>query len=158
MTSPDAYVRVSKDGSHFVLAGSPFNFLGTNCYYCLVSLCLEVAFEQATPHPHPQWRTHETLSNLCVHTARVQTRAADPAVQHEVTEVLDAAAAAGLTVLRLWAFNDGADQWNALQTSPGEEHSCIGTSLLEQSHAHVVLLHQLYLSVTRMMLIINPTS
>jgi hypothetical protein len=31
--------------------------------------------------------------------------------------VLNDAAAAGLTVLRCWAFCDGEDQWNALQAS-----------------------------------------
>lgn len=34
--------------------------------------------------------------------------------------MLDAAAAAGLTVIRTWAFNEGAAQWNALQPAPGQ--------------------------------------
>jgi mannan endo-1,4-beta-mannosidase len=42
------------------------------------------------------------------------TRAADPATRHECTAVLDDAAAAGITVLRTWAFADG-EQWSALQ-------------------------------------------
>jgi hypothetical protein len=45
----------------------------------------------------------------------LQTRAAETGLHHECTAVLDDAAAAGLTVVRLWAFADGADQWNALQ-------------------------------------------
>ena len=49
-----------------------------------------------------------------------QTRGADPGLRHEVTGVLDAMQAAGLTVVRTWAFNDGKE-WNALQTSPGTE-------------------------------------
>lgn len=49
----------------------------------------------------------------------VQTRAAEPSLRHEVTEVLDAMVATGLTVLRTWAFNDGESQWNALQPRPG---------------------------------------
>jgi hypothetical protein len=49
----------------------------------------------------------------------VQTRAAEPSLRHEVTEVLDAMAATGLAVLRTWAFNDGEAQWNALQPRPG---------------------------------------
>ena len=49
----------------------------------------------------------------------IQTRGADPSLQHEVTEVLDSIKAAGLTVVRTWAFNDG-DSWNALQTAPGD--------------------------------------
>ncbi|KAK9820156.1 hypothetical protein WJX72_006760 [[Myrmecia] bisecta] len=47
------------------------------------------------------------------------TRAADPALRHQVTEVLDAARKAGLTVIRTWAFCDG-QEWNALQPKPGE--------------------------------------
>ncbi|MDP6539417.1 MAG: cellulase family glycosylhydrolase [Planctomycetota bacterium] len=45
--------------------------------------------------------------------------AADPALRSYVVEVLDEAAALGLSVLRTWAFNDGAAQWNALQIAPG---------------------------------------
>lgn len=48
----------------------------------------------------------------------LQTRGADPNLRHECTAVLDAATAAGLTVIRTWAFCDGP-QWNALQPSPG---------------------------------------
>ena len=36
-----------------------------------------------------------------------------------VDEVLGEAKELGLTVVRTWAFNDGADEWNALQTAPG---------------------------------------
>ena len=49
----------------------------------------------------------------------LMTRAADPGLQQQVLEVLDDAKAAGLTVVRTWAFNDGPE-WNALQPSPGE--------------------------------------
>jgi len=45
--------------------------------------------------------------------------AADPALRPFVDEVQEEAAALGLTVLRTWAFNDGADQWHALQIAPG---------------------------------------
>ena len=45
--------------------------------------------------------------------------AADPGLRSYVEEVQAEAAGLGLTVLRTWAFNDGAGQWNALQTSPG---------------------------------------
>lgn len=44
---------------------------------------------------------------------------AEPNLVYGVDEVLDEAEAMGLSVLRTWAFNDGAAQWNALQTSPG---------------------------------------
>ena len=36
-----------------------------------------------------------------------------------VDEVLEDAADMGLKVIRAWAFNDGAGEWNALQTAPG---------------------------------------
>lgn len=50
----------------------------------------------------------------------VQTYAADEAQRPLVLEVLDAAVQLHLTVVRAWAFNDGAEQWQALQTEPGE--------------------------------------
>ena len=46
-------------------------------------------------------------------------RAADPKARGDVLHVLDSAAAMGLTVLRTWAFADGAATWRALQRSPG---------------------------------------
>ncbi|KAA6412341.1 MAG: mannan endo-1 [Trebouxia sp. A1-2] len=49
----------------------------------------------------------------------LMTRAADPGLQQQVLEVLDDAKAAGLTVIRTWAFNDGPE-WNALQPAPGQ--------------------------------------
>lgn len=49
------------------------------------------------------------------------TRAADPGCRPMVEATLDAVAAAqGLTVVRCWAFADGAATWNALQPRPGE--------------------------------------
>lgn len=45
--------------------------------------------------------------------------AAEDNLRGYVDEVLQDAAAMGLTVIRTWAFNDGAAQWNALQTAPG---------------------------------------
>lgn len=51
-------------------------------------------------------------------TVMAQTRAGDEGLRHEVTEVMDSMVAAGLTVLRFWAFCDG-EQWNSLQPSPG---------------------------------------
>lgn len=45
--------------------------------------------------------------------------AADPSLRDYVDEVLEEASELGLTVVRTWAFNDGATQWNALQTAPG---------------------------------------
>lgn len=45
--------------------------------------------------------------------------AADPALRPYVDEVLEDAKEMRLTVVRTWAFNDGAGEWNALQTAPG---------------------------------------
>ncbi len=45
--------------------------------------------------------------------------AADAGLVPLVDEVFNDADALGLSVLRTWAFNDGAGQWNALQTAPG---------------------------------------
>src|SRR4030095_9713904 len=44
--------------------------------------------------------------------------AADPGLRDEVDEVLREARSLGSTVLRTWAFSDGA-RWNALQIAPG---------------------------------------
>ncbi|QDG53879.1 hypothetical protein FIV42_24985 [Persicimonas caeni] len=46
--------------------------------------------------------------------------AADPNLRRHVDEVLDTAVQFGLNTVRTWAFNDGEDQWNALQPRPGE--------------------------------------
>ncbi len=48
----------------------------------------------------------------------LQTRAADPSTLPDVISVLDDLEAAGITVVRTWAFADGP-QWIALQPSPG---------------------------------------
>jgi len=48
----------------------------------------------------------------------LQTRAADPSTLPDVISVLDDLQAAGITVVRTWAFADGP-QWSALQPSPG---------------------------------------
>ena len=45
--------------------------------------------------------------------------AAEAGLRGYVDEVLEEAAGLGLTVVRTWAFNDGADEWNALQVAPG---------------------------------------
>lgn len=49
----------------------------------------------------------------------LMTRAADAGLKQQVLEVLDDVKAAGVSVVRTWAFNDGAE-WNALQTAPGQ--------------------------------------
>lgn len=46
--------------------------------------------------------------------------AADDTLRGYVDAVLDAAADLELNAVRTWAFNDGPDAWNALQTAPGK--------------------------------------
>ena len=48
----------------------------------------------------------------------LMTRAAESSLRQQVLEVLDDAKAAGVRVIRTWAFNDG-QEWNALQPAPG---------------------------------------
>ena len=56
------------------------------------------------------WDTSPSVAKIIsrqqpnVPCGHAQTRAADPGLRHEVTEVLDAMVSAGLTVLRTWAF------------------------------------------------------
>ncbi len=69
--------------------------------------------------------------------------AADPELRPAVEEVQVEAAALGLTVLRTWAFNDGASQWNALQTSPGVYQEYVFEGLdyvLDLANQHGLLL------------------
>lgn len=109
----EAFVQVSDDGLHFQVASKPFFFAGANCYYLLVR---SAAGRHALAE---ELASRLSLGGCAPLTARVlQTRGADPNLQHEVTEVLDAVQQAGLTVVRTWAFCDG-DEWNALQPSPG---------------------------------------
>ncbi|KAL3156379.1 hypothetical protein ABBQ38_000693 [Trebouxia sp. C0009 RCD-2024] len=49
----------------------------------------------------------------------LMTRAAEPSLRQQVLDVLDDAKAAGVRVVRTWAFNDGKE-WNALQPAPGQ--------------------------------------
>ncbi len=50
----------------------------------------------------------------------MMTRAADEYTrQHDVIDVFDAAARLNMTVMRMWAFADGAAEWNALQPRAG---------------------------------------
>lgn len=49
----------------------------------------------------------------------LMVHAADSNLRKHVDEIFDDAAAMGLKIIRTWCFNDGAEQWNALQTFPG---------------------------------------
>jgi len=87
---PDEFVRA--EGTGFVLNGQPFYAPGTNSYYLL---------------------TYGAGDSRSGEEGYQGPRA-------YVDEILTDAANMNLKVVRTWAFCDGADQWNALQTAPGE--------------------------------------
>ena len=67
--------------------------------------------------------THFVLNGLPYYytgsnTYYLMVYAAEAGLRSYVCEVLSEASEMGLKVVRTWAFNDGDDQWNALQTSP----------------------------------------
>jgi len=61
----------------------------------------------------------EPFSVVGVNWYYLMVNAASPNLRGVVDEVLDDAAFVGATVVRTWAFHDGPDGWNALQTAPG---------------------------------------
>lgn len=119
--------------------GRPFYFAGANCYYLLVSCTASRHYKlhrrlpprpavlaAAAQNPAPQAPGEKTraggrpkLGFARPAPPPQQTRAADPDLRHECITVLDDAAAAGLTVIRTWAFADG-EQFFALQASGAE--------------------------------------
>lgn len=52
-------------------------------------------------------------------------------------EVLDDAMRLRMSVIRCWAFCDGADEWNALQPTPGER--CLPTVSVHGWAANVAM-------------------
>lgn len=71
------------------------------------------------PEPSADGDVCTTFSFVGANAFSLMVRAADPASRCEVATVLDSAASLGVTVLRTWAFSDGADEWRALQREPG---------------------------------------
>ena len=141
MAGSRGFVRVAPGGAGLALDdGRPFPVAGANCYYLLVRL-------GRAEDAWLDWRGSRRRRRRClrqmplpacvrlravclaycacllialavVPPPTVQTRAADPGLRHECSTVLDDAAAAGLNVVRCWAFADG-EQWNALQVRRG---------------------------------------
>ena len=62
-------------------------------------------------------------------TTTTQTRAADASSLPDVLSVLDDLAAAGINVIRTWAFCDGHTQWSSLQPYPGILDERVATAL-----------------------------
>lgn len=93
--TPRHFVRVSEDGTHFTIKDQPFIIAGANCP--------SLAVRTQSPWSHD--------------TSSPQAMAASPGNKRHATGVLDAAVAAGLTVLRVFAFQDGP---GGLQHAPGE--------------------------------------
>ncbi len=88
----------------------------------------EESFHQSGGPANPMWASRSGLHfrredgdffYAGTNTYYLMVYAADLGLRHYVDEVLEETKAMGLNVLRTWAFNDGASQWNALQTAPG---------------------------------------
>lgn len=101
---PQHFVRVSEDGTHFTIKDQPFLIAGANCPSLVVR-------RNAPPTPLELQHPLVELQHLS------QAMAAVPGNKRYVTGVLDATVAAGLTVLRVFAFQDGP---GGLQHAPGE--------------------------------------
>ncbi len=107
-SSTQHFVGIAEDGTHFTIRDHhPFYIAGANCPSLVVRhyiMCILMDTTSPTPHildtPHPR-----------------QAMAASPGKKKHVLAVLDATAAAGLTVLRVFAFADGP---GGLQQAPGE--------------------------------------
>ena len=104
--APSPFVTVAAGGQAFQVNGRAFFIAGCNSYYLMV-------------RAHVLPMVQAPMLTSLIPSAHVQTRAAEDSLRHEVIEILDAAAKAGLTVIRTWAFNDGEKEWNALQPRPG---------------------------------------
>ena len=129
MAASQGFVRVSTDRTRFEEgppgASRPFFFAGANCYYLLVSSSQCGCEQPWRPlakggRRRHRYRRRYHQCSCCRQDAPpgcLQTRAADAGLRHECTAVLDDAAAAGITVIRTWAFADGPDLWNALQVA-----------------------------------------
>lgn len=119
--TPGPFVRA--EGTQLLLHGRPWHFLGANAYFLMARVA-------RGPFMHgpglPAMGAGQPLARcpaaprtpLLLRALPPQTRAADPGLRAEVLHTLDAAVGLGLTVIRTWAFADGA-QWNALQPAPG---------------------------------------
>ncbi len=88
----------------------------------------EESFHQSGGPSNPRWASRNGLHfsrddgdffYAGTNTYYLMVYAADLGLRHYVDEVLEETKAMSLNVMRTWAFNDGASQWNALQTSPG---------------------------------------
>jgi mannan endo-1,4-beta-mannosidase len=107
----------------------------------------EVADEQ-------QWRMVRTRGNQFVvgddddhrpfyvngfNTYWLMILAVDPSTRGKVTEVFQQAAAAGLTVCRTWAFNDGG--WRALQKSPSVYDQDVFKVVINYKIIYILYMH-----------------
>ena len=119
--TPD-FVSISENGTHFEVNGAPFFFFaGCNTYYMMARAPLHIAILSVNKMsltwsegcPTRASAVAVPICSLQANSARqftrstadaLQTRAADPGLRHEVTEVLDAAQKAKLSVVRTWAF------------------------------------------------------
>jgi len=70
-------------------------------------------------HQGQFWEQDHPFVYAGTNTYYLMVFSADLGLRPYVDEVMGKSAAMKLTVMRTWAFNDGAGQWNALQTAPG---------------------------------------
>ncbi|MBN1480580.1 cellulase family glycosylhydrolase [candidate division KSB1 bacterium] len=95
-----------------------------SCYVILLSLLFVVSARPSNEAFIEVNEIHFQLDNQPFHFIGtncyyLMAYAADPYLKKFADEVIEDAAAMGIKVIRMWAFNDGAEQWNALQTEPG---------------------------------------
>jgi hypothetical protein len=115
------FVEISRDESgataYFRLGSSAHRFVGANAYQLMVGAHLRTPF---SGYQAERWQAafHGALT-VIISIIPLQTRAADPSLRTETVSTLDAAQAAGLNVLRIWAFADGPEEWHATQPSAG---------------------------------------
>ena len=117
------------DGETVLALGETYN-----CRFFLT----EESFEQSGGSVHPGWVTvsgkhfqrdggdYYYAGTNCYY---LMVYAADPGYRVYVDEVLEEAKAMGLGVVRTWAFNDGDDEWNALQKFPGDYNEYVFVGL-----------------------------
>jgi len=87
------------------------------CIPALCGFCANTGF--VSVHDGQFWIEESPFVFTGNNTYYLMVYAADTGLISYVDEVMGKSAAMKITVIRTWAFNDGASQWNALQTSPG---------------------------------------
>ena len=118
----DSSKFVQRKGLRLVLNGQTFKFAGASNYYMLTRAVEKVTKPQvrlltpAGPVCSAQMLLHHGLFSKCHRPLELHEHTQQYTAQ--VSEVFETAQKLGITVVRVWAFNDG-DTWNALQPRMG---------------------------------------